>query len=167
MSREPGGAVAPRAVSSNGTLVRVTLIALASGAVVVGVWASIAPSSFYDDFVFGRAWVALDGPYNVHLVRDVGGLNLALAVVTIAAAIRLDAWTIRVAAIATLVYAVPHLAYHAGATEPFGAIDIVAQLVSLGLQVIAPAFLLWWTGGRGASSRAATSAPSATSAGSR
>ena len=35
---------------------------------------------FYDDFPgLGRSWVAADGPYNEHLVRDVGALNLALA----------------------------------------------------------------------------------------
>jgi hypothetical protein len=35
----------------------------------------------------GRSWVAPDGPFNEHLARDVGVLNLALAVVTIAAAV--------------------------------------------------------------------------------
>ena len=37
------------------------------------------PAAFYDDFPgLGRMWVAPDGPYNQHLVRDVGELNLAL-----------------------------------------------------------------------------------------
>ena len=50
----------------------------------VGAWAPAAPSSFYADFPFpGRHWVRLLGPYNEHLVRDVGGLYLALLVITV------------------------------------------------------------------------------------
>ena len=47
----------------------------------------VAPKSFYEDFPgAGRVWVAVDGPYNEHLVRDVGSLNLALAFVAVAGA---------------------------------------------------------------------------------
>ena len=67
--------------------VRVLLIVLGAVALELGVWATFAPRSFYDDFPgLGRAWVAADGPYNEHLVRDFGGLNLALAVLTLVAA---------------------------------------------------------------------------------
>ncbi len=115
----------------------------AASAAVVGVWALLAPRSFYADFVLGRGWVALDGPYNEHLVRDVGALNLALAVVTGAAAHRRDPWLIRLAAAATLVYALPHLAYHTTAMAPFAIVDVVAQLVALTVQLVAPLALLW------------------------
>ena len=38
-----------------------------------GLWATLSPRSFYDEFPGGgRAWVAADGPYNEHLVRDFG-----------------------------------------------------------------------------------------------
>jgi hypothetical protein len=41
----------------------------------LAVWALLAPRSFYDDFAGGgRAWVSLLGPYDEHLVRDVGAL---------------------------------------------------------------------------------------------
>jgi hypothetical protein len=54
----------------------------------IGAWAQFAPRSFYDSYPgLGHAWVSIDGPFNEHLVRDVGGLNLALAVVLIIAAI--------------------------------------------------------------------------------
>ena len=49
-----------------------------SGNLGVGLQALFTPRSFYDDFPLGRGWVAMDGPYNQHLVRDVGSLNLAL-----------------------------------------------------------------------------------------
>jgi hypothetical protein len=116
---------------------------LAASTAVVGAWALLAPGSFHADFVLGRGWVELDGPYNEHLVRDVGALNLALAVVTAAAAHRRDPWLIRLAAAATLVYAVPHLAYHTTAMAPFPPTDVIAQLFALAVQIAAPMLLLW------------------------
>ncbi len=60
----------------------VLLAVIAIGYAGVGAWAALAPRSFYDDFPGGgRHWVAVDGPFNEHLVRDVGTLNLALAAV--------------------------------------------------------------------------------------
>ena len=69
--RPPGGVGMTR-------LRQVALVVIAGGTGVVGLWATASPESFYDDFPgMGRVWVAVDGPYNEHLVRDVGGLNLA------------------------------------------------------------------------------------------
>lgn len=49
-----------------------------------GIWAAFLPESFYGDIPAIRpAWVAVDGPYNEHLIRDVGAMFLALAVVLI------------------------------------------------------------------------------------
>lgn len=61
---------------------RAALWLLTSTTLVVGAWALLAPASFYRAFPLGRAWVAVDGPFNEHLLRDVGGLFLALTVVT-------------------------------------------------------------------------------------
>ena len=60
---------------------------------------------------FGK-WVAADGPYNEHLMRDFGALNLALAVVTIAALISLTRPLVVTAALAWLAWSVPHTVYH-------------------------------------------------------
>ena len=69
-------------------VVRVLLVLLAASSGLIGLWAAFAPRSFYDDFPGGgRHWVAADGPYNEHLVRDVGGLYVAMTVVAIVAAI--------------------------------------------------------------------------------
>ncbi len=52
----------------------------------VGGWQLMAPASFYNDFPgLGRHWVDVDGPYNQHLLRDVGQGNLAIAVVALVA----------------------------------------------------------------------------------
>ena len=71
-------------------VIRAALVALAVVAVSAGVWASVSPRAFYDNYPgLGHAWVAADGPYNEHLIRDFGALNLALAVMTIVAAVTL------------------------------------------------------------------------------
>ena len=51
-----------------------------------GLYARWAPRSFYDDFPLGRGWVEALPAYSEHLVRDVGGLFIATAVVLLAAA---------------------------------------------------------------------------------
>lgn len=120
---------------------RATLLVLLGATVVVGAWALVAPASFHADFPLDRAWVSLDGPYNEHLVRDVGALNGSLAVVLAWAAHRPTDERVRLAAGATLVYAGPHLLYHATHLSPFGAVDAVAQTVLLALMLLAAASL--------------------------
>jgi hypothetical protein len=69
---------------------RVVLLILAASAAHVGAWAIVSPQAFYRTFpAAGHHWTALDGPYNEHLVRDVGGLYLALLVMSVGAATRL------------------------------------------------------------------------------
>jgi hypothetical protein len=116
---------------------RVALVVIAGGSLLVGIWAQGFPRSFYDDFPgLGRVWVAVDGPYNEHLVRDVGGLNLALASVAIIALLTGSSLVARTAGAAALVFGLPHLAYHATHLDPFSAGDaagIVLSLVIAGL----------------------------------
>ena len=119
------------------TLLRVGLVILAAMQVLVGAWALAAPRAFYDGFPLPRhAWVALLPPYNEHLVRDVGALNLALTVVLGAAAWTLDRTMIRVALLALIVFAVPHAIFHAGHLAGFPAVDAVAQTVGTVLQLV-------------------------------
>jgi hypothetical protein len=128
-------------------LVRILLALTAMGYVVVGAWALAAPQSFYDSFPGGgRAWVSVDGPFNEHLVRDVGALNLAVATVLLSAAWWGGTVLVRVAAVAGLVWALPHFAYHLGHLDPLpSAGDRIGNVVSLGLAVVAPALVLWLT----------------------
>lgn len=113
-------------------ILRIGLWALAIPAVTLGIWAGFAPRSFYTDFPgFGRSWIAPDGPFNEHLVRDVGALNAALAIVTIAAALTLGPVLVRAVFAAWLVEGVMHLVYHARHLDPFGSGDQMAITVSL------------------------------------
>jgi hypothetical protein len=113
---------------------RIVLAVLAVSGAIVGLWATFAPRSFYDDFPGGgRSWVAPDGPFNEHLVRDVGSLNLALTVLTVAAAMLLVRSLVVVAALGWLAYGIPHLVYHLRHRDVYDTGDQVASLVSLAL----------------------------------
>jgi hypothetical protein len=122
---------------------RIVLVLLAWSTAVVGFWAAFAPRSFYDNFPGGgHEWVAADGPYNEHLVRDVGELNLALTVVTLFALVVLARSLVLATAIAWLVYGVPHLVYHARHLSPFSGSDTSAVPFSLALGVVGALLLL-------------------------
>jgi hypothetical protein len=124
-------------------LTRVLLVVLLVGDLFVGVWAAVAPQSFYDSFPGGgRVWVAVDGPYNEHLVRDVGTLYLAIGMLTIAALIRPIRYFVVMIAGAHLVAGVPHFVYHMAHLDLLGSSDKVGEAFSLGLGVVAAAILL-------------------------
>ena len=68
--------------------VRAGLVYLTASFLVVGLWATLNPSSFYDAFPGGgRHWVSGDGPYNAHLVGDAGVGFLAVGLVLLLAAV--------------------------------------------------------------------------------
>ena len=122
---------------------RIALGYLALVSLEIGLWAQFAPRSFYDHFPgLGRAWVSVNGPYNEHLVRDVGGLNLGLAAVLIIAIITLSRPTIIAAATASLLYGVPHLIYHIFNTDGLTSGDVAASLGGLALFAVVPIALI-------------------------
>jgi hypothetical protein len=81
-------------------------------------------------------WTASDGPYNEHLVRDVGDLNLALVAVTVCACVWWSRSLAVAAALAWLVYSVPHFTYHAFNLQTVGGDDKVGELVSLAFPIV-------------------------------
>ena len=126
-------------VSRNNPTALVQTIALAilgvSG-VGLGVYASLWPRQFFDDFPSGRGWVAADGPYNEHLVRDFGGLNLGMGFVAVLAAIVGGRWLVRAAAGSALLFGVPHFIYHLRHLDRYDGFDKVANVVSLAFVVV-------------------------------
>src|SRR5205807_5066203 len=113
-------------------IVRVVLAVWAVVSVQLGLWATFSPRSFYDNYPgFGRDWVRVDGPYNEHLVRDFGGLNLALAVATIAALLTFGRPIVIAVAIAWLAWGVPHLVYHLRHLDLYGTGDQVLNVSAL------------------------------------
>jgi nucleoside-diphosphate-sugar epimerase len=124
--------------------VRLLLWILAISALALGFQAEFFPRAFYTDFPFGRGWVAMDGRYNEHLIRDFGALNLALLVLT-AGAIFVGTRAIsRIAALSWIVYSVPHLVYHLRhLTMAMPGADKVAMVVSLSLPILAALVVLF------------------------
>jgi hypothetical protein len=113
-------------------IVRVILAVWAFVALQLGIWATFAPRSFYDDYPgFGREWVRVDGPYNEHLVRDFGALNLALTVVTIAALVTMLRPLVIAVAIGWLAWGVPHLVYHLRHLDKYSTDDKVLNVFAL------------------------------------
>ena len=93
--------------------VRAGLVYLSASFLVVGLWAALSPSSFYDGFPGGgRHWVAGDGPYNAHLVGDAGVGFLAVGLVLLLAAVWMDIRVIQAASGAVIVHDAPHLLFH-------------------------------------------------------
>lgn len=128
---------------SSGGWLRAGLLVLAGPPLVVGAWALFAPRSFFEDFpAAGRHWVSALGPYNEHLARDVGALNLALGLLLALAAVLLGKTLVRATLAAWLVYAVPHLLFH---LSEYGALSPLDDLVNAGgltLAVLLPLLLL-------------------------
>jgi hypothetical protein len=123
---------------------RVLLGVLTVSATTVGAWAAFTPRSFYDDFPgLGQIWVAVDGPYNEHLVRDVGALNLALAAVTVCALLTLSRPTILASTLGWLAYGVPHVIYHARHLGVFDGAEGVAVIASVSSTSVVALAVLW------------------------
>lgn len=122
---------------------RIGLIALTVSSGVTGGWALLAPRSFYDDFPGGgRSWVSALPPYNEHLVRDVGGLYVALTLVLLAAAVIMERRLVIVALVAALVNAVPHFIFHVAHVDELSTGDQIAQTASLLFVMVVPMALL-------------------------
>src|SRR3712207_3534004 len=120
------------------------LLFVAATPLVGGLWALLFPRAFYDDFPLpGSGWVSTLGPYNEHLIRDYGALNLAMAVLLLAAGILLERRLVQVALSTWLVFEVPHFIFHVGQTHHFSAGSNLAQLGDLALLIVLPLVLLF------------------------
>lgn len=127
-------------------LIRFALGYLSLSNMQIGFWALFAPQSFYDGFPgLGRGWISVDGPFNEHLIRDFGALNLALAAIFVAAAVTLSPSLIRAACVAALIWGVPHFVYHLVNTDGLANSDLVASLGGLAFFAALPLATLWWT----------------------
>ncbi|NIK60039.1 hypothetical protein [Kribbella shirazensis] len=114
--------------------VRGVLIVLAAFEVLLGLWLSIVPKTFYDR-VPTVNWTP---PYSDHLFHDFGGASLGLGIVLTAAAIRFDRFLTVVSLIAYLAYAGPHLFFHLGHLEGDEPVLSAGLAVVLGLMVVLP-----------------------------
>lgn len=134
---------ADRNLAEHRLVYRVLIGGLGLVQTIDGLYALFAPSSFYGDFPAGRGWVETLPAYNEHLVRDVGSLFLATGVLLLIAAWLLDRRTVRIALVVLLIFAIPHLVYHAFNLGPYGTGDAIANVIALALTVLPPVGMLW------------------------
>jgi hypothetical protein len=119
-------------VTRNRGAIRFLLLALGVPQGLIGLWALLSPGSFYEDFPAGASgWVEVLGPFDEHLVTDVGALFVGLGFLLTFAAVRLRRETVLVAAIAWLIFAVPHFAWHVLHLEPYDTANAVANTATL------------------------------------
>ena len=90
------------------TYVRTVLMVFAAYQLILGLWLTIVPKTFYDH-VPTVNWTP---PYSDHLFHDFGGATVGLGIVLTAAAIRFDRFLTAVVLVAYLAYAAPHLFFH-------------------------------------------------------
>ena len=121
---------------------RAVLYGLGGVQLLNGIWITISPTSFYEDFPLGRGWVEALPAYNEHLMRDVGGLFMATGFLLIAAGVLLERRLVIVALVTWLLFAVPHTVYHLFNLEPYGTGDAVGNAVALAATVLLPVYLL-------------------------
>lgn len=121
---------------------RVALVALAIGNGATGLMARLDPQAFFDDFPFGRGWVAADGPYNEHLVTDFGAGLVAIAALCLVGVWWPTREVVVAAAVANIVLGGFHIAYHAGVTDLLSTRDNVLSFISIGLGILLGLMLL-------------------------
>jgi hypothetical protein len=105
---------------------------------LVAVPALLAPRYFYDSFPLGASWVDLLGPFNEHLISDVGGFYLAFALLFGWAAVTLQRPLIMPLGITWSIAALVHFVFHVTHLDGFDAADAIAQTVGLALVLALP-----------------------------
>lgn len=133
----------PGAGMRSATAARAALAVLLLSAGSIGLVATFAPHTFYDDFPFLRHWVDLLPPYNEHLVTDVGGLYLGFAVLFAWGARTLQPTLVRAVCVAWLLSEALHLGFHATHLDRFSTGDAIAQVASLALLLVPAGVALW------------------------
>jgi hypothetical protein len=116
---------------------------LAATAAVVGGYAEFAPRSFYDQFpLSSHPWIAPIGPYNEHLVRDVGSAYLALCVLSLWVLVRRTREMSLVAGSVWSAFSLPHFVFHLFHLDEFGTADKIGNIVALGGSAVLALVLL-------------------------
>ncbi|UOY00420.1 hypothetical protein [Blastococcus sp. PRF04-17] len=120
------------------TMLRAGLVLLAAVEWVLGLWTAFLPRSFYEDV----PTVDLTPPFSEHLMRDVGGATLGLAIALTAAAIWLERRLVVVALLAYLAFALPHLVFHVAHLEHATPLEATVLVALQAGAVVLPLALL-------------------------
>jgi hypothetical protein len=121
-----------------GWALRPLLWLLAGIDTALGVFAAIAPHAFYRHV----PGVDLLGPYNQHLLSDVGGFYLGFGLLFAWAAWTLSRELVRATCAAATLTALIHFSYHAAHLEHFSIGTAAAQTAGLTLTLVLPLLAL-------------------------
>jgi hypothetical protein len=123
----------------NALLHRSALVFLGAGGAATGMWAYVAPRHWYHNFPgFGMSWLPQLGPYNEHLVKDVGAMFLAMAALTAVTFVLVANQTlVRVTALMWLVFNTLHCIYHLPMLQMYNTRDATVNAILLPLLVLA------------------------------
>jgi hypothetical protein len=120
--------------------VRALLAALAASAAYPGLWAVLAPRSFFDTFPgAGHHWTSALPAYSEHLVTDVGAFYLGFALLLAWAAVRPARELVVPVCLAFALFSTIHLAWNSAHLGGLETVDAVAQTVSLAAVLVASA----------------------------
>ena len=110
---------------------------------LVATWALAIPASFYNSFPgFGLTWVSVDGPYNEHLIRDVGAAYLMITALSALAMVRPAAAPPLAVGLATMAFNLPHMVYHLTHLSMYGPLDKVLNVMVLTTAVLCSGWLM-------------------------
>jgi AhpD family alkylhydroperoxidase len=129
-------------VGAHRDAIRFLLLALGIPQTIIGLWALVAPHGFYDQFPTGQGWVRTLGPFDEHLIIDVGALFVAIGVLAILAAVWLRRPLVIAAAVSWLLFSVPHTIWHLTDLGPMSTGDAIANVLTLAATVLAPLAVL-------------------------
>ncbi|MBP2478447.1 hypothetical protein JOF53_007319 [Crossiella equi] len=123
---------------------RVLILLLGLSALPVGFWAYFAPEHWYANFPgFGRQWLPPLGPFNLHLVSDVGSTYLGLFVLSAFAFVHADrVRVVQLTGLAWSAFNLPHLVFHLRHLHVYQPLDQVLNVIALGTVLLLSLALL-------------------------
>lgn len=131
-------------ITRNRGAIRFLLFALGIPQALIGFWALLGPRSFYGDFpAGGDGWVRALGPFDEHLVTDVGALFVALGFLLCFAAVNLSRPLVVAAAISWLIFSIPHFVWHLSNLGVYGTADAIGMTASLAWTVVGAVLILF------------------------
>jgi hypothetical protein len=135
------------------------IVTMAAPQLVIGLWAYLAPASWFDSFPgFDPRLVAATPPYNEHLASDAGSGFLATGVALLVAAIWANRTGVRVALVAFAAFTLPHVLYHAAhPSDSLSGVEDVMNVLALGSTLVLAAVFAYGSSDRSALRRADTS----------
>jgi hypothetical protein len=115
---------------------RLLLLVTAVLGLFIGAWAEFFSRSFYDSFPgLGFHWISEMGPFNDHLISDIGSFYLALTAITVGGLLARTDLPGRIAGLGWSVFGVLHFIYHAA--HLMGSLaDKVDNLIGLGISAV-------------------------------